>query len=93
MSRTMSRTRGISAFALAAVASAWSGHALAQAQTGTGGGPTSTITAPNTSSVGQTVPRPGAGGATDLGNREARTGNEKKDDQLMRGICIGCSPK
>ena len=88
----MSRTHGISAFALAAVvAASWSGQALAQAQTGTGGGPTTTITAPNTSSVGQTVPRPGAAGEGRLGDRETRTANEKKDDQLMRGICIGCS--
>lgn len=91
MSSTMFRTRGISALALAAaVAASWSGQAFAQAQTGTGGGPSTTITAPNTSSVGQTVPRPG-GGANNLGDRETRTANEKKDDQLMRGICIGCS--
>ena len=88
----MFRTNRIFTLAAAAVlAASVSGQALAQAQTGTGGGPTSTITAPNTSSVGQTMPRPGAGGATNLGDRETRTANEKKDDQLMRGICIGCS--
>ena len=92
MTRTMSRISGISAVALvAAVASSLSGQALAQAQTGTGGGPSTTITAPHTSSVGQTVPRPGGAGADNLGDRETRTANEKKDDQLMRGICIGCS--
>ena len=83
--------RSLLAVTLAALIPA--GHALAQAQTGTGGGPNTTITAPNTSSVGQTVPRPGAGGANNLGDRETRTANEKKDDQIMRGICIGCGAK
>ena len=66
--------------------------ALAQAQTGTGGGPASTITAPNTSSVGQTVPR-GGGAATEGSRADQRTEQQKAEDKISRGICIGCGPK
>ena len=64
------------------------------AVTGTGGGPASTIYAPNTSSVGQTMPPTGAAGAATAGaNREARTAEQKEADKITRGICIGCGPK
>ncbi len=69
---------------------------LAQAQglpdqTGTGGGPRSTITAPNTSSVGQTVPHPG-GAEQRLERRiDDRTREERVDDRIDTGICIGCN--
>jgi len=57
-------------------------------ETGTGGGPTSTVTAPNTSSVGRTMPRPGG---TDVDrNLDRRTPQEKKADKMMDGICRGC---
>lgn len=60
-------------------------------QTGTGGSPTSTVTAPNTSAVGRTMPP--AGGGLDRGEsrsieRETRT--ERKNDKIDTGICIGC---
>lgn len=88
----MPRTRLLSAFALAAVTvSSLPGQAFAQAQTGTGGGPASTVTAPNTSNIGRTKPPGAAAGAATADDRRARTPNEKHDDQLMRGICIGCS--
>lgn len=57
-------------------------------ETGTGGGPTSTVTAPNTSSVGQTMPRPG-GKDVDR-NLDRKTPDEKKADKIMGGICKGC---
>ena len=64
------------------------------AVTGTGGGPASTIYAPNTSSVGQTMPPAGAAGTATAGSsREARTAQEKADDKITQGICIGCAPK
>jgi hypothetical protein len=69
--------------------------ALAQgsvSETGTGGGPTSTVRAPNTSSVGQTVPKPGALGPDATGTVTPRNRQEeKREDQIMKGICIGCS--
>jgi hypothetical protein len=70
--------------------------ALAQAQglpdqTGTGGGPRSTITAPNTSSVGQTVPHPGAADRRLERQIDDRTRQERVDDRIDTGICIGCS--
>ncbi|MCJ2054293.1 hypothetical protein [Methylobacterium sp. J-070] len=69
------------------------GAAAAQSQTGTGGGPASTATAPNASSVGRVMPPSrGAGDAT-ADDRRERTPQEAQDDKLMRGICIGCSPK
>ncbi len=65
--------------------------ALAQRQvdeTGTGGGPTSTVTAPNTTSVGRTMPRPGG---TDVDrNLGRKTPEERKADKMMDGICRGC---
>ena len=64
--------------------------ALAQARTGIGGGPDTTATAPNTTSVGQTKP-PGGGGAEP--RSDARTQQERADDKISRGICIGCSLK
>ncbi|MGU3663421.1 hypothetical protein ACLBX9_04440 [Methylobacterium sp. A49B] len=69
------------------------GAALAQSQTGTGGGPASTATAPNTSSVGRVMPPSrGAGDATPDDRRD-RTPREAENDKIMRGICVGCSPK
>ncbi len=78
---------------VAALTAALAAPAAAQgpAQTGTGGDPTSTIYAPNTSAVGQTMPPPGAGGATrGSGNRDRETAMEKKNDKIDTGICIGC---
>jgi hypothetical protein len=73
-----------------------SAGSLAQAQglpdqTGTGGGPRSTITAPNTSSVGQTVPRPGAVDHRLERRIDDRTREERVDDRIDTGICIGCN--
>ncbi|MET7248195.1 hypothetical protein ABZT49_33080 [Methylobacterium sp. EM32] len=60
-------------------------------QTGTGGGPRSTITAPNTSSVGQTVPRPGAVDHRLERRIDDRTRDERIDDRIDTGICVGCN--
>ncbi|WP_191970125.1 hypothetical protein [Methylobacterium planeticum] len=67
--------------------------AQAPAQTGTGGGPASTVTAPNTSSVGRTKPPGAAAGGITPGDRTERTPQEKADDQIQKGICIGCNAK
>ncbi|MCJ2012876.1 hypothetical protein [Methylobacterium sp. J-076] len=76
----------------------WGGAALpaaAQAVTGTGGGPTSTVTAPHTAPTGRTMPPAGgdAGAATAGDDRERRTPEQKTDDKITSGICIGCGPK
>lgn len=78
---------GAALFAALPVASA---QAQAPAQTGTGGGAASTVTAPNTSSVGQTVPRPGRDAEMER-NLDRRTPQQAKDDEISKGICIGCS--
>lgn len=64
-------------------------------QTGTGGGPTSTVTAPNTSAVGRTMPPAGGGGLDRIDRGEARsiereTRTERRNDKIDTGICIGC---
>ncbi|WP_342149953.1 hypothetical protein [Methylorubrum sp. SB2] len=65
-------------------------------QTGTGGGPTSTVTAPNTSAVGRTMPPAGGGGLDRIDRSESRsidreTKTERKNDAIDTGICIGCN--
>ncbi|MBD8907261.1 hypothetical protein [Methylorubrum zatmanii] len=83
-------TRTLSAMALSA-AFILPAAAEAPYQTGTGGGPTSTIYAPNTSSVGRTMPPAGAGGERrDSTNMDRETRMERKDDKIDTGICIGC---
>lgn len=63
-------------------------------QTGTGGGPTSTVTAPNTSAVGRTMP-PAGGGLDRIDRSESRSieresRTERRNDKIDTGICIGC---
>lgn len=69
--------------------------ALAQgtAETGTGTGPESTISAPYTSSVGKTKPPGAAAGAGEREDRDAMTVEKKKADDVMKGICVGCGVK
>lgn len=81
--------RLISAAALAAVFAA-PAFAQGPAQTGTGGDPASTIYAPNTSSVGRTMPPAGGGERRDPSSIDRETAMEKKDDKIDTGICIGC---
>lgn len=71
------------------------GPAAAQGpgQTGTGGSPGSTITAPNTSALGRTMPPAGGGEGARSGARSAEreTSVERKNDRIDTGICIGCN--
>ncbi|HEV7439050.1 MAG TPA: hypothetical protein VGN94_05410 [Methylobacterium sp.] len=60
------------------------------AVTGTGGGPDTTITAPHTSAVGQTLP-PGTAAAP-IVDPGARTDRQKDLDGVLKGICTGCRP-
>lgn len=81
----------LAALALPLAALVMPAAAFAQAQTGTGGGPTSTVTAPNTSSVGRTMPP--SSGAGPREERTERTPQMKDDDRIQKGICIGCGAK
>ncbi|HEV7439329.1 MAG TPA: hypothetical protein VGN94_06845 [Methylobacterium sp.] len=67
--------------------------AQAPGQTGTGGSPTSTVTAPNTSAVGRTKPPGAAAGGVTPTDRNERTPQQKQDEKIQQGICIGCGAK
>ncbi|GLS42190.1 hypothetical protein [Methylobacterium brachythecii] len=59
-------------------------------RTGSGGGPASTITAPNTNALGVTKP-PGVeeGPATPQERRELQK-IEQRDQRIENGVCDGC---
>ena len=59
-------------------------------ETGTGGGPRSTVTAPNTSAVGRVMPHPGGADVRLERRIDARTRLERADDRIEDGICVGC---
>lgn len=65
-------------------------HAQDAAATGTGGGPASTLRAPNTTAVGQTKPPGSAGAPAEEGERNRLDRLERKGDSIQSGICIGC---
>jgi len=70
-----------------------SGLALAQSpmETGTGGDVTSTTRARNTTAVGQTKPPGAAAGGEVSRDADRRTPQQKKDNEISKGICIGCN--
>ncbi|MGU3536964.1 hypothetical protein [Methylobacterium sp. A54F] len=59
-------------------------------QTGTGGGPTSTITAPNTNTLGVTKPPGTSLGAPAEGQRQVEQRVFSSDRKIERSICSGC---
>ncbi|MFB0493543.1 hypothetical protein ABIE45_006199 [Methylobacterium sp. OAE515] len=68
----------------------------AQAQTdrtGTGGGPLSTETAPNTTTTGTTMPPDRAASPTATEHPDRPTREERAMDRIDDSICIGCEPK
>lgn len=68
--------------------------AMAQADlTGTGAGPLSTQTAPNTTAVGVTKPASRDASPTWRDNPDRRSRMELENDKIENGICIGCGPK
>jgi hypothetical protein len=87
------RMRTLHLIETAALISVASLSALAQPvdQTGTGGGPATTITAPYTAATGQTVPNPRVVSPNGTSGIERRSREEKRMDAITRGICIGCS--
>ncbi len=61
--------------------------------TGTGGGPTTAAKAPYTTSTGATVPRPGTINTEETGSIDRVTKQDRIDNSITQGICIGCAPK
>ncbi|WP_298952793.1 hypothetical protein [uncultured Methylobacterium sp.] len=59
-------------------------------RTGIGGGPGSTITAPYTTSTGQTVPRPGVAERMEERRLDNLTREERRNDAIDDSICRGC---
>lgn len=57
---------------------------------GTTGGRGSSITAPNTTSVGRTKPAGSAVPPETREQRDSRLERQKDTDQILKGICIGC---
>jgi len=76
---------------LLSVLSAGTAWAQSPARTGTDGDVTSTPRAAHTTSVGQTKPPGGAGGGEPDRNVDQRTPQQKKDNAITKGICIGCN--
>lgn len=83
---------GLLVFGLALTAS--STLAMAQADvTGTGGGPRSTQTAPNTTATGVTKPPSRDASPTSQDDPDRLTRDERQQDRIDTGICTGCGPK
>lgn len=81
--------------AVAAIAGLAATQALAAPMdtTGTGGGPATAAKAPYTTSTGATVPRPGSVDRMETGSIDRRTNEDRVNDKVISGICIGCAPK
>ena len=60
------------------------------AQTGTGGGPETTITAPHVAPTGRVMPRPRPLDSQTRGEPEQTLTPQFKDSFLLKGICVGC---
>ena len=81
--------------ALAALSLALTGPLAAQTvapdQTGTGGGPASTITAPNTNSLGVTKPPGTSLGPGEVPPRAVQEYERARVNKIERSICDGCN--
>lgn len=62
-------------------------------RTGTGGGPRSMVTAPNTTSVGQTKPPGSEIGPETPGERRERDAIRRENDAIDDSICAGCGTR
>lgn len=60
-------------------------------QTGTGGGPTSTITAPNTNSLGVTKPPGTSLGPGEVPSRQEQRRERALTDKIDNSVCEGCN--
>ncbi|KST57253.1 hypothetical protein AO398_25640 [Methylobacterium sp. GXS13] len=60
-------------------------------QTGTGGGPTSTITAPNTNNLGVTKPPGTSLGPGEVPSRQEQRRERTLTDKIDNSVCEGCN--
>jgi hypothetical protein len=90
MTRGFSRPLLLAALSLALPATL-AAQTVAPDQTGTGGGPTSTITAPNTNSLGVTKPPGTSLGPGEVPSRQEQQRERAQTDKIDRSICDGCN--
>ncbi|CAA2157469.1 MULTISPECIES: hypothetical protein [Methylobacterium] len=74
-----------------ALPTALSAQPRAPDQTGTGGGPTSTITAPNTNSLGVTKPPGTSLGPGEVPSRREQRRERALTDKIEDSVCEGCN--
>lgn len=90
MTRTLFRSAGLALLSLA-VPATLAAQGLAPDQTGTGGGPATTITAPNTNSLGVTKPPGTSLGPGEVPTPEQRRRERALTDKIEGSICDGCN--
>jgi hypothetical protein len=90
MIRGSLRPLALAALSLALPA-ALSAQTVAPDETGTGGGPASTITAPNTNRYGVTKPPGTSLGPGEVPSREEERRERALTDKIDRSICDGCN--
>ncbi|WCS23820.1 hypothetical protein LOK46_22075 [Methylobacterium sp. NMS14P] len=90
MTRTLFRSAGLALLSLA-VPATLAAQGLAPDQTGTGGGPASTITAPNTNSLGVTKPPGTSLGPGEVPPRAVQEHERARLNKIERSICDGCN--
>ena len=90
MSRGCLRPLTLAALSLA-LPGALAAQTVAPDETGTGGGPASTITAPNTNTLGVTKPPGTSLGPGEVPSREERRRERPGPDKPATTICAGCT--
>ena len=90
MTRTLFRSAGLALLSLA-VPATLAAQGLAPDQTGTGGGPASTITAPNTNSLGVTKPPGTSLGPGEVPSRREQRRERALTDKIEDSVCEGCN--
>ncbi len=90
MTRGSLRLLAFTALSLAVAGPAAAQH-VAPDQTGTGGGPASTITAPNTNQYGVTKPPGTSMGPGEVPSRREQRRERALTDKIDNSICDGCN--
>ncbi|SDA30835.1 hypothetical protein SAMN02799622_04831 [Methylobacterium sp. UNC378MF] len=90
MTRIRFRPVGLALLSLA-VPAALAAQPLAPDQTGTGGGPASTITAPNTNSLGVTKPPGTSLGPGEVPPPAVQQRERARLNKIENSICNGCN--
>ena len=90
MTRTLFRSAGLALLSLA-VPATLAAQGRAPDQTGTGGGPASTITAPNTNSLGVTKPPGTSLGPGEVPPPAVQERERARLNKIERSICDGCN--